>query len=38
LLDARAGAACAASARLVTETALCACCAYALRTLRRESA
>jgi O-antigen/teichoic acid export membrane protein len=38
LLDARAGAAGAASARLITEAVLCACCVYALRTLRREAA
>ena len=36
LLDGRAGAVGAATATLVTEAALCACCVYALRTLRRE--
>ena len=38
VLDGRAGAAGAAAATLVTEAALCACCVYALRTVRREAA
>jgi O-antigen/teichoic acid export membrane protein len=37
LLDGRAGAVGAASATLVTEAALCACCVYALGALRREA-
>jgi O-antigen/teichoic acid export membrane protein len=37
LLDRRAGAVGAAIATLVTEAALCACCVYALRVLRRDA-